>query len=542
MEEMKISILYIEDEESISKEIVRVLHNKVEKVYTAADGEEGLALYFQYLPKIIITDLYIPKINGIDLIERIRRFDKVTPIIVLSSYNEVEFLKKSIELNVTHYLNKPIDVTELFNTLVQVIDSVRIKSQNELLFNKLKKERKKYKQLMTLSTESIYIVDMDTKLIEYSDTVRRQLGYSEDEMSKLHMYDIDTNYSKEEIIKVFSLFKDEPIEFETEHKRNDGTKFTVSMRVSRMEIGSKSYVYAVSRDMSEYKKLYNRLQKLLDTQTNILMLTNGKMIQYANKSLLEFFGYSSLLEFKQELNCICEKFIQNERYFHLPDTNDIENWIDKIATLPKEKRIVAMLNSSFEVHVFSIDINQFDNELILITFTDISQNILKTMELEDKVIHDKLTGAYNREYFENNITSIIDDVNPFTKIAISYMDIDHFKMVNDTYGHDVGDFVLKELVNVAKRFSRQDDIIIRFGGEEFVLVLKVKTKEGAIKALEHLRVVVEGHDFSPLEKLTCSFGLTFHKEGENIDATLKRADEALYNAKKSGRNQIIFTE
>jgi diguanylate cyclase (GGDEF)-like protein len=158
------------------------------------------------------------------------------------------------------------------------------------------------------------------------------------------------------------------------------------------------------------------------------------------------------------------------------------------------------------------------------------------------VIHDKLTGAYNREYFENNIPSIIDEVDPFTKVAISYMDIDHFKRVNDTYGHDVGDFVLQELVNVVKRFSRQDDIIIRFGGEEFVLVLKVKTKEGAIKALEHLRVVIEGHDFSPLEKLTCSFGVTFHKEGENIDATLKRADEALYNAKKSGRNQIIFTE
>lgn len=538
MENKTISILYVEDHKNISKDISSLLEKRGYIVYSAYDGEEALDLYFKFLPNIILTDLKMPKLSGLNLIEKIRKFDNKTPIIVLSAVDEIDYLKECIRLNVDTYLKKPIKFEELFNAIDTIKKSLKIINQNELLINRLKKDKRKYKELMTLSSESIYITDLDANIIEYSVASQRQLGYTDKEMALLSFHDIDSTHSVTQLKKVFSLFKEEPIEFETVHTRKDGTSFTVSVRACKIDIDNESYVYAVARDMSEYKKIYNRLQKLLDTQNNILILTDGYDIQYANRSLLEFFGYETLIDFKKEIQCLCNKFVENNRYFHIPPNTKDMVWIDEILKLPSEKRMVAMVDNNFEVHVFTVDINKFDTESTLVSFTDMSQNMLKTLELEDKVIHDKLTGAFNREYFEHNIPTIIKTLERNSRLAICYMDIDHFKNVNDQYGHDIGDIVLKELVKIVQNFSRQEDTLIRFGGEEFVIVLKVNNIDGAIKAVDNFRHIIEAHTFEAVKKVTCSFGVTLYETGENIDITLKRADNALYEAKESGRNKV----
>jgi diguanylate cyclase (GGDEF)-like protein len=162
-------------------------------------------------------------------------------------------------------------------------------------------------------------------------------------------------------------------------------------------------------------------------------------------------------------------------------------------------------------------------------------------ELHHKNIRDKLTGAYNREFFEQNIDDLIFKFhNKQSSLAIALLDIDHFKSVNDTYGHDVGDAVLIHFVKTVQKFSRDEDIFIRWGGEEFILILKVKSKQSLQKALEHLRQAIQEQDFPTVGEKTCSIGGSIYQDGEQIQNTIKRADEAVYEAKESGRNKVVI--
>ena len=168
--------------------------------------------------------------------------------------------------------------------------------------------------------------------------------------------------------------------------------------------------------------------------------------------------------------------------------------------------------------------------------------MIEQQKLEKKVTLDKLTNTYNREYFENNIEIILNnnDINNL-KTAIVIFDIDYFKKVNDTFGHDIGDEVLKEFVKIIKSISRfSDDILIRWGGEEFLMILSIKNQESLFKILEKYRESIADNNFQYVGKITCSIGASIHNNLKDITNTIKDADIALYKAKNSGRNKVIL--
>jgi diguanylate cyclase (GGDEF)-like protein len=294
-------------------------------------------------------------------------------------------------------------------------------------------------------------------------------------------------------------------------------------------------------DITIQKEAYNKLYKFIDTQNTIVILTDGEEINFANKEFLNFFGLKELEDFKKESKCICDFFLENDRFFHLGKLKKNENWIDAIISLSQPKRIVGMLTKDSIIVVFSITLNYFEDDLYIVSFSDISQTINEQIILEEKTIHDKLTGAYNREYFEKTYRNIIKEYHLKNyRFALSIFDIDNFKKVNDTYGHNIGDYVLKELVHEVSKFLRDDDILIRWGGEEFILILKIKNENDLSKVLEHLRIRIEKHIFKKVGKVTCSFGATLYRNDEDIETTIKRADTGLYEAKAKGRNQAIM--
>ena len=162
------------------------------------------------------------------------------------------------------------------------------------------------------------------------------------------------------------------------------------------------------------------------------------------------------------------------------------------------------------------------------------------MELEKQALHDQLTGMYNRTYFDINIITLINQNNLDHKsTGFIIFDIDDFKTVNDQYGHDVGDSVLIELSALIQSLVRKDDYLIRWGGEEFLLIFPTDNLNNIEKFAEHLRTSVSNKSFKYVDKLTCSFGGTLHVENESVQQTIKRTDIALYNAKNNGRNQVI---
>lgn len=155
---------------------------------------------------------------------------------------------------------------------------------------------------------------------------------------------------------------------------------------------------------------------------------------------------------------------------------------------------------------------------------------------------DFLTGLYNRRYFFNNMLPYFEKaIADSEKFTIAVIDIDYFKKINDTYGHEIGDRVINNLADILRTNISQDDMVARFGGEEFCIVLKNITPEQALSRFEKIREKVKNTIIS-LEneekiKFTVSIGVLLHPE-ETLEESINQADMLLYNAKQNGRNRI----
>ncbi|NOR57495.1 MAG: diguanylate cyclase [Sulfurimonas sp.] len=168
---------------------------------------------------------------------------------------------------------------------------------------------------------------------------------------------------------------------------------------------------------------------------------------------------------------------------------------------------------------------------------------LKKEELEKIAITDRLTGLYNRVIFDKVVKDELEKSKRYKRtFGLMILDIDFFKDVNDTYGHLVGDDVLIEFTHIFKRYTRSSDTMIRWGGEEFIIISLEVDKDGLMILAEHIRKKVEEHDFKTVGKKTVSIGITLNKESDDINSILQRADQALYVSKNSGRNRANFLD
>lgn len=151
---------------------------------------------------------------------------------------------------------------------------------------------------------------------------------------------------------------------------------------------------------------------------------------------------------------------------------------------------------------------------------------------------DSLTGIANRHRIDEWLENKLEDSKEMHMcFSIIFFDIDHFKEVNDSYGHKIGDSVLIELAELIQRNLAKRDFFGRWGGEEFIVITDVSGND-AVKLAEHLREKVEEHAFQGVGRLTASFGVTDSKKSENIDSLLCRVDEGLYQSKNYGRNKV----
>lgn len=150
---------------------------------------------------------------------------------------------------------------------------------------------------------------------------------------------------------------------------------------------------------------------------------------------------------------------------------------------------------------------------------------------------DDLTKVYNKRFFNNYLKEFLKSES---KGVIVFFDIDHFKQVNDTYGHVTGDKVLKDLTSIIENSIRKNDVFVRWGGEEFVLLFEDIDTKAAYEKCEELRVQIENEVFTKNISITLSFGLTNIVKEDSMKSLLKRADTLLYKAKADGRNRVVF--
>ncbi|ASM38202.1 MAG: diguanylate cyclase [Campylobacter sputorum] len=242
--------------------------------------------------------------------------------------------------------------------------------------------------------------------------------------------------------------------------------------------------------------------------------------------LLPFIFYMSMLISKPIIALVKNTILIKEHKFN------------EIKTINSRVKEISQLASSITDMADSIHDYQTNLESKIRQRTEQLEE--KNNELQLLSITDRLTGIFNRIKIDEVLEQHMENANDFgVNFGLIMIDIDHFKAVNDTYGHNAGDIVLKEFASIIKRNVRSTDTFGRWGGEEFMIICVDVNLEILTKIANKFKKLIEEHDFSIIHKKTASFGVSIYKQGEKVEQMVDRADKALYKAKENGRNQVV---
>ena len=402
--ESSLSILYIEDEETIRNSIFKVLNRRFTKCYVATNGKEGLNLYNQHRPDIIVTDIQMPVMDGLEMVKIIRQNDVEIPIIVTSAYNNSDFLLEAIQMKVDSFVLKPITIEELIDRISRCAKKVQFRSF-EQIFHFVAEQMSK----------GLILVNEMGKIYYANDAFINSTGFEASEIISSSFINDDDTLSP----------------------------------------------FQISSDI--WKKLINKNEV-----------------------------FETVLKKRKSTNT----YYQERTIFPIENNNKITNFVFM----------------SQDVTGKQLEINALVNE----------------------AKHDSLTGLFRRSVLEQNIEKIIMQNKSFT---FAMIDIDFFKSINDEFGHDVGDKVLKQFSSIVSSHLRSDDMSFRWGGEEFLLLFVTNSINDIFMIVERIRECIGLEDFDIGRSITASIGLAKYNSDEDWVETLKRADKALYKAKNSGRNK-----
>jgi len=174
----------------------------------------------------------------------------------------------------------------------------------------------------------------------------------------------------------------------------------------------------------------------------------------------------------------------------------------------------------------------------------LARNKILQYQLTTLANTDKLTKACNRQYFDLRLSEEVLTAKRYKQaFSIIFFDLDHFKKVNDKFGHSAGDKALIEFASIIKNLNRDTDLFARYGGEEFILLGKMADKKTTEAIYKRIKTAVDEHIFGEIGHITFSAGIAeFDHENDTIESLIKRADKALYKAKETGRNRAVVAD
>ena len=224
-----------------------------------------------------------------------------------------------------------------------------------------------------------------------------------------------------------------------------------------------------------------------------------------------------------------------------------DSWPEPLKNLESDSVEFSISGNSTRYYRASVSPVMAQNKSMIakiILFSDITDNVNLMKELENAAYIDALTGLYNRKHFSELANVEIERAfRQNQSIFMVMLDLDFFKVVNDTHGHAAGDAVLKATASIIRQTIRAYDLLGRYGGEEFVLLLAAVDVIEAHRLMDRIRENMEHNiiNYEGIEiKITCSIGLAKFQETDSLETSIKKADEALYAAKNSGRNKVTI--
>jgi len=391
---------------------------------------------------------------------------------------------------------------------------------------------------------------MSGNIVEANETFCRMLGYTQEEAARLNVSDWDAKWSKDELMERFRrLIHEDGALFETTHRRKDGTLIEVEVSTTGIQIDGSYYLYATSRDISVRKRIEDEQRVAavtFETQEAILITDAEAIILRVNQAFQDITGYSA-----EEMIGKNPRILQSGKH----DADFYKNMWSDLLTTGKWSGEVWDKRKNGEIYPKAMTITAVYDDLRRMTnfvavFRDISNRKKSEYEIHQLAFYDPLTNLPNRRLLLDRLNqALASSMRNSQHGALIYLDLDHFKTVNDTQGHMTGDLLLIEVAKRLQTCLREGDTLARLGGDEFVVVLEDLSCE-ADEAATQAELVSEKirNELSQTYRLkdfefesSVSIGVSlFFERNENAEDLLKHADVAMYQAKASGRNAIRF--
>jgi len=422
-----------------------------------------------------------------------------------------------------------------------------------LVFNyhkvrKTTRELQSFRYAIENSDNAIVITDIDRKIEYVNEAFEKQTGYLMSEVVGENPNILKSDLVTDSVYKDMNETLDRGKKWQGEliNRRKDGTLLYEKASIVPVFIEDELVQYlAIKLDISTYiknQKILQQSAKVYETIEDGIVITNSKKkIVSVNAAFTDIFGYKEeelLGKNPMIVTSLKQDAVFYKKMWHSLLTKD--RWAGRISNKSKDGRIIPIW---LTIAIVRDKNNEIQNFIAIYT------NLKEIIEMEEKAeylaYHDSLTTLPNRTYFEERIVDVLElaKINN-NKVAVLFIDLDRFKVINDTLGHHVGDGMLIELSERIKNVLGIDDILARIGGDEFVVIvneIKEKKEAGvmAAKVLSVIREPIKVQDYHL--NTTASIGIAIYpNDGENRNEIIKHADSAMYHAKDKGKDNYQF--
>ncbi|MGI9203512.1 MAG: EAL domain-containing protein [Woeseiaceae bacterium] len=422
---------------------------------------------------------------------------------------------------------------------------------------KLKSSESRYRGLFESVVDGVYIASRDGDIITVNPALVEMLGYESVEDLKragrttvLYVNPIDRE-------RVFARLEAQGVvkNFEYRLRRKDGREIVV-LENSRAIYDDENQVIAhegTITDITERKVAETRVfEEKERAQVTLQSIGDGVIttdadgcVDYINPVAQDLTGWDMRSARSESIESLMTLINEHTRA-------TVDNPVSRCL---KEGRVITLAENSVLINKEGNEVPIQDSAApirdrigniigAVMVFHDVSKESRLFRKLSYQASHDMLTGLINRREFENRLVSALDDVHehPDHTHALLYLDLDQFKVVNDTFGHTAGDELLTQIAEVVQSNIRSTDVLARLGGDEFGILLERCNEERALEVAESIRCAVEDHRFHWKDAFTsarCSIGIVMvSRECDDVASIMSFADVACYSAKDMGRNQV----
>ncbi len=444
-------------------------------------------------------------------------------------------------------------------TFKSIEKELRSEKERNLALSNLRTREKELETILDTVIDGLITIDVNGKIKQMNKAAEKMFGYTSEEvagknvkmlMPEPYASEHDgylNNYLTLGVAKIIGIGR------EVSGLRKDGSTFPMELGVSEMVTDDTKMFVGITKDLTKLKKAMEGQARLASVVENtddaVLGILLDGTITLWNRAAKNIFGFSEMEIVGQHISILVPDNYKNEPAYLIESIKR-----GQVMTNFETKRL---RKDGTEIEV-ALTLSPFhDDHGNIIGISSIARDIRQQKQLirekealieklEAVTLTDALTGLWNRRGFaqrlDNELARFRRNRRPFSLLLL---DIDHFKKINDTYGHAAGDMVLKELSRKFKINMREMDTICRWGGEEFLIMVVETDLAGAKRFAEKIRMAAEGMNINfegQTISVTLSIGVSeFLKFDTKFDDILKLADKRLYKAKAEGRNRVIST-